>query len=237
MGLKDEAKDAEQQLRGWLAGLPTHLTALTTILRYNGELRSNLQLARTDVDRLTNENKQLKERAATDEHRITNFDTEIAALQQRLQQSQQQLVEIQQRMIITADTTEIEKAPHGAITHAQLDRLVQGAKISSGSPENWRERREQLIRVVERMLPQHVRAVENTAADIVVFHQDAYAAGYHADEYALLGMAIKYAGLHGARLMINGTNGETFDEPSLEETPATKADRRPWYRRMWRRSK
>ncbi len=35
-----------------------------------------------------------------------------------------------------------------------------------------------------------------------MLHQDAFAAGYDEDEYALLGMAVKYAGLHGVTVTV-----------------------------------
>jgi hypothetical protein len=41
-------------------------------------------------------------------------------------------------------------------------------------------------------------------------HQDAFAAGYDEDEYMLLGMAVKYAGLHGVEVTFIGKNHETF---------------------------
>ena len=44
----------------------------------------------------------------------------------------------------------------------------------------------------------------------MLLHQDAFAAGYHDDEYTLLGMAIKYAGLYGVMVTVGGKNHETF---------------------------
>ncbi len=44
----------------------------------------------------------------------------------------------------------------------------------------------------------------------MMLHQDSFAAGYHDDEYTLLGMAVKYAGLHGVVVTVIGTNRETF---------------------------
>ena len=44
----------------------------------------------------------------------------------------------------------------------------------------------------------------------MVLHQDSFAAGYHDDEYTLLGMAVKYAGLNGVEVKVIGTNHETF---------------------------
>jgi hypothetical protein len=70
---------------------------------------------------------------------------------------------------------------------------------------------------VEKYLPNFARGVAEIAArakeekDIaMVLHQDAFAAGYQDDEFTLLGMAIKYAGLHGVVVTVMGRNHETF---------------------------
>jgi hypothetical protein len=49
-----------------------------------------------------------------------------------------------------------------------------------------------------------------TEGAVMVIHQDAFAAGYDVDEYALLGMAIKYAGLLGVGVSVTGKNHESF---------------------------
>lgn len=240
MSLKDEAKAAEASLRKAIKD-SEQLGWLTVIARYNGELRSNLQLARADVERLTNESKTCKDRAISAEAKVEGLETTIESLRQQLTNAERRLTEIVATPEVaeagmTAAEHEVALSPHGSILQKQLNKLVPGTKIATGTSQNVRERREQLIRVVERLLPMHAAAVEKPI-DVVMVHQDAFAAGYHADEYALLGMAVKYAGLHGRAMTISGTNGETFEEPVLEETEVTKADRRPWYRRMWRRSK
>jgi hypothetical protein len=48
---------------------------------------------------------------------------------------------------------------------------------------------------VERLLPDFVNSCREKA-DVVIIHQDSFAA-YQDHEYALLGKAIKFAGLHG----------------------------------------
>jgi hypothetical protein len=50
---------------------------------------------------------------------------------------------------------------------------------------------------------------------VVVLHQDAFAADYQEDEYKLLGMAIKFAGLHGKEVRIVGKNRETVTRPQI----------------------
>jgi hypothetical protein len=48
-----------------------------------------------------------------------------------------------------------------------------------------------------------------------MLHQDAFAADYQEDEYTLLGMAIKYAGLRGKEVRVTGKNRSSLGE---EET-------------------
>jgi hypothetical protein len=70
------------------------------------------------------------------------------------------------------------------------------------------EKREKILRLaMERMLPEFVKSCEETG-DPLLIHQDAFAADYN--EYELLGMAIKFAGLYGKELRIIGKNRETL---------------------------
>jgi hypothetical protein len=46
----------------------------------------------------------------------------------------------------------------------------------------------------------------------VLLHQDAFAADYQEDEYRLLGMAIKYAGLRGKEVRVIEKNRSSLDE-------------------------
>jgi hypothetical protein len=94
-------------------------------------------------------------------------------------------------------------------------RLKMGTDSSSPTPDEEKERIAVLRATVETYLPDFVRGVEavraNDAKDsAMVLHQDAFAAGYHDDEYTLLGMAVKYAGLYGVEVTIIGTDHETF---------------------------
>jgi hypothetical protein len=47
---------------------------------------------------------------------------------------------------------------------------------------------------------------------LVLLHQDAFAADYQEDEYRLLGMAIKYAGLREEEVRVIGRNRSTVGE-------------------------
>lgn len=69
---------------------------------------------------------------------------------------------------------------------------------------------------VQRLLPDFVNSCRDKA-DVVIIHQDAFAADYQDHEYALLGKAIKFAGLHGKEVRIIGKNRETLKEASKAE--------------------
>ena len=69
---------------------------------------------------------------------------------------------------------------------------------------------------VERLLPDFVNSCRDKD-DVVIIHQDAFAADYQDHEYALLGKAIKFAGLHGKEVRIIGKNRETLKGASKPE--------------------
>ena len=77
------------------------------------------------------------------------------------------------------------------------------------SDEELRERKAALSAEIRRLLPDFVESCRNNE-DVVIIHQDSFAADYQEDEYALLGMAIKFAGLHGKEVRIIGKNRETL---------------------------
>lgn len=65
--------------------------------------------------------------------------------------------------------------------------------------------KEKLLReVIERRLPEFSFACKNTGAEGILLTQDAFAADLQTDEYMLLGMAIKYAGLFNKQVTIIG---------------------------------
>jgi molybdopterin biosynthesis enzyme MoaB len=69
---------------------------------------------------------------------------------------------------------------------------------------------------VGRLLPDFVNSCRDKAA-VVIIHQDAFAADYQDEEYALLGRAIKFAGLYGKEVRIIGKNRETIKGASKAE--------------------
>ena len=69
-----------------------------------------------------------------------------------------------------------------------------------------------LIAGIEKMLPNFARACRAHDNIVVTMHQDAFAADYQEEEYRLLGMAIKFAGICGKEVQIVGTNRRTVDQ-------------------------
>ena len=69
-----------------------------------------------------------------------------------------------------------------------------------------------LIATVEAKLPEFARACHESDIPTLVLHQDAFAADFQEEEYRLLGMAIKFAGVYGRDVLISGTNRGTLDQ-------------------------
>jgi hypothetical protein len=75
--------------------------------------------------------------------------------------------------------------------------------------EELRERETLLIAEIERLLPEFARACRGSE-DVVIIHQDSFAADYQDEEYTLFGKAIKFAGLHGKEVRVIGKNRDTL---------------------------
>ena len=73
------------------------------------------------------------------------------------------------------------------------------------------QRDSSLIATISRKLPEFAKACADEA-EWVLLHQDAFAADHQEDEYTLLGMAIKYAGLRGKEVRVIGRNRSSFAE-------------------------
>lgn len=69
---------------------------------------------------------------------------------------------------------------------------------------------------ISKALPKLKEACE-VEADVVILHQDAFAADYQVEEYLLLGMAVKFIGLHNKEIRIIGGNRETLDPNNRQE--------------------
>ena len=73
------------------------------------------------------------------------------------------------------------------------------------------QRESNLVAIIRKKLPEFVKACADDT-ELVLIHQDAFAADYQEDEYALLGMAFKYAGLRGKEVRVIGKNRSTLRE-------------------------
>jgi hypothetical protein len=73
------------------------------------------------------------------------------------------------------------------------------------------QRESSLIASIGKRLPDFAKACADDT-ELVLLHQDAFAADYQEDEYALLGMAIKYAGLRGKEVRVIGKNQSSLGE-------------------------
>ena len=98
---------------------------------------------------------------------------------------------------------------------AEPKKLKMGVECCSPDMHEEESRVATLQATVEHYLPAFSKgvaaAIESSEEEnAIVLHQDAFASGYHDDEYTLLGMAIKYAGLYNIEIRIIGKNHETF---------------------------
>jgi hypothetical protein len=71
------------------------------------------------------------------------------------------------------------------------------------------EKERALTAEIERLLPDFARSCRGSE-DVVLIHQDSFAADYEDHEYTLFGKAIKFAGLHGKEVRVIGRNRETL---------------------------
>lgn len=76
------------------------------------------------------------------------------------------------------------------------------------------QREAYLMAAIEAKLPEFARACREDDIPTIILHQDAFAADYQEEEYRLLGMAIKFAGVYGRDVLVSGTNRGTFDQDS-----------------------
>jgi hypothetical protein len=71
------------------------------------------------------------------------------------------------------------------------------------------EKERALTAEIERLLPDFARSCRENL-DVVIIHQDSFAADYQDDEYTLFGKAMKFAGIYGKEIRVIGKNRETL---------------------------
>jgi hypothetical protein len=77
--------------------------------------------------------------------------------------------------------------------------------------EERMQRESSLTATIRKKLPDFARMCADDTEQVLL-HQDAVAADYQEDEYMLLGMAIKYAGLRGKEVRVIGKNRSSLPE-------------------------
>ena len=77
--------------------------------------------------------------------------------------------------------------------------------------EERMQREASLIATIGAQLPDFARMCADDM-ELVLLHQDSFAADYQDDEYTLPGMAIKYADLRGKEVRVIGENRNSFSE-------------------------
>jgi hypothetical protein len=69
--------------------------------------------------------------------------------------------------------------------------------------------KEKALVEIENLLADFARSCRDSG-DVVIIHQDSFAADCQDEEYALFGKALKFAGLHGKEVRVIGRNRETM---------------------------
>jgi hypothetical protein len=77
------------------------------------------------------------------------------------------------------------------------------------------QRESSLIATIKQNLPDFAKMCADES-ELVMLHQDAFAADYREHEYMLLGMAIKYAGLRGKEVRVIGKNRQTLQADTIQ---------------------
>jgi len=71
------------------------------------------------------------------------------------------------------------------------------------------------IATIEKEPPEFASMCRDPGIPLVLMHQDAFAVDYQDEEFKLLGMAIKFAGICDKELQIIGKNRYTIERPRI----------------------
>jgi hypothetical protein len=96
-----------------------------------------------------------------------------------------------------------------------LQRFKIGYSLSTMTDDDRMRRESSLIATIRTKLPEFAKACADDT-ELVLLHQDAFAADCQEDEYTLLGMAIKYAGLRGKEVRVIGKNRHTPEADTIQ---------------------
>jgi hypothetical protein len=81
--------------------------------------------------------------------------------------------------------------------------------MANSRDEAVAEKEKALTLEIENLLPDFARSCRGSE-DVILIHQDSFAADYEDHEYTLFGKAIKFAGLNGKEVRVIGRNRETL---------------------------
>ena len=81
--------------------------------------------------------------------------------------------------------------------------------MANSRDEAVAEKEKALTAEIESLLPDFARSCRGSE-DVILIHQDSFAADYQDHEYMLFGKALKFAGLHGKEVRVIGRNRETL---------------------------
>ena len=81
--------------------------------------------------------------------------------------------------------------------------------ITMADPRELVEKENALIAELENVLPDFVCSCRGSD-EVIVIHQDSFAADYQDEEYTLFGKAMKFAGIYGKEIRVIGRNRETL---------------------------
>lgn len=85
--------------------------------------------------------------------------------------------------------------------------------MSHANNTDFSQREVTLIAAVENKLPDFAKVCQDYSdVPAIILHQNAFATDYQEDEYRLLGMAIKFAGIYGKDVHITGANRQTANQ-------------------------
>jgi len=191
------------------------LDQIDTVTRFIGELRQEKSALKQRAEKAEAEGEPLRGQLHDLRGQLSSVRSELNTTKQRLTSAEQRLSYTKQ-CLDEAMTAKANDKPQGRLAY-----LVPGTKQpSANNPEERKlerqKRREQLHVLLPEMLPEFKKSVL-VGVDKIILHQDAFAAGYHADEYTMLGMAVKFAGDHGREIIFIGWSGETCGEELADE--------------------
>ncbi len=180
--------------------------------RRRGEATQALQTMTRFIGELRREKAALKSELASKPARATQ--EQLDASRQAVNDLKLELDRVSQKLR-TSDGA-LRRQTLSETSQARLSQLIKGPDQPKTTAKDERLRREQLRRLLPTYLPDIVEAILTANVDVLTIHQDAFASGYHADEYTLLGMSVKYAGEFGMAVSFSGTNGETCGNDASE---------------------